>query len=115
MGRYLLRRLLTAIPTLLAISFVVFAILDLAPNDPTGNLLATYRTDAKGMALGESVGPDGQTWWFVLMDVGSKTAGVVGNASPLRLDRASANATRNTKAMTEMKHTLKILQWRRYD
>jgi peptide/nickel transport system permease protein len=41
MGRYMIRRLLTAIPTLLAISFVVFAILDLAPNDPTGNLPMT--------------------------------------------------------------------------
>jgi peptide/nickel transport system permease protein len=37
----MIRRLLTAIPTLLAISFVVFAILDLAPNDPTGNLPMT--------------------------------------------------------------------------
>lgn len=41
MGKYLIRRLLTAIPTLLAISLVVFAILDLAPNDPTGNLPMT--------------------------------------------------------------------------
>ncbi|MGD9148253.1 MAG: ABC transporter permease, partial [Anaerolineae bacterium] len=36
MGRYVIRRLLVAIPTLLVISFVIFAILDLAPNDPTG-------------------------------------------------------------------------------
>lgn len=42
------------------------------PHDPTGNLLATYRRDAKGIALGESVGPDGLTWWFVLMDVSSR-------------------------------------------
>jgi peptide/nickel transport system permease protein len=41
MGRYIVRRLLTTIPTLLVISFVVFAILDLAPNDPTGNLPLT--------------------------------------------------------------------------
>lgn len=34
MGKYLVRRLLIAIPTLLLISFVVFAILALAPNDP---------------------------------------------------------------------------------
>ncbi|GIS90540.1 MAG: hypothetical protein CM1200mP20_05810 [Pseudomonadota bacterium] len=36
--RYIIRRLLIAIPTLLVISFVIFAILDLAPSDPTGNL-----------------------------------------------------------------------------
>ena len=34
MGRYIVRRLLTAIPTLLMISFVLFAILSLAPGDP---------------------------------------------------------------------------------
>jgi peptide/nickel transport system permease protein len=34
MGRYILRRLLIAIPTLLVISFVVFAILAIAPGDP---------------------------------------------------------------------------------
>lgn len=34
MGKYLVRRILIAIPTLLLISFVVFAILALAPNDP---------------------------------------------------------------------------------
>jgi peptide/nickel transport system permease protein len=34
MSRYLLRRLLLAIPTLLLISFVLFAILSLAPGDP---------------------------------------------------------------------------------
>ena len=34
MGRYIIRRLLIAIPTLLVISFVVYAILALAPGDP---------------------------------------------------------------------------------
>jgi peptide/nickel transport system permease protein len=34
MNRYLIRRILTAIPTLLGISFVIFAVLSFAPNDP---------------------------------------------------------------------------------
>lgn len=38
MGRYILRRLLTAIPTLIAISMVIFAILALAPGDPLSDL-----------------------------------------------------------------------------
>lgn len=38
MTRYLSRRLLSAVPTLLVISFVLFALLDLAPSDPTGQL-----------------------------------------------------------------------------
>ncbi len=38
MGSYILRRLLTAIPTILFISFAIFLLLDLAPGDPTANL-----------------------------------------------------------------------------
>ena len=38
MGRYIIRRLLTAIPTLIAISMVIFAILALAPGDPLADL-----------------------------------------------------------------------------
>ena len=58
-------------------------------HDPTGNLLANYRTDAKGIALGETVGPDGEVWWFVLMDVSSRPYGVRGfqgawERSPIR-------------------------------
>ena len=47
MGKYIIRRLATAIPTLLVISFVVFAILDLAPNDPTGNLPMTIPPEVR--------------------------------------------------------------------
>jgi peptide/nickel transport system permease protein len=40
MGRYLIRRLVTAIPTLLLISFVLYAILSLAPGDPLSQFAA---------------------------------------------------------------------------
>jgi peptide/nickel transport system permease protein len=40
MGRYLLRRLITTVPTLLLISFVIFAILALAPGDPLSHFAA---------------------------------------------------------------------------
>ena len=40
MGQYVARRLLIAIPTLLVISFVVYAILALAPGDPLGQFAA---------------------------------------------------------------------------
>ncbi|NEQ84410.1 MAG: ABC transporter permease, partial [Moorea sp. SIO2I5] len=36
MTRYLINRLLVSIPTLIAISIVVFGILALAPGDPMG-------------------------------------------------------------------------------
>ena len=40
MGRYVARRLLIAIPTLLIISFVVYAILAVAPGDPLAQFAA---------------------------------------------------------------------------
>src|SRR5215510_731429 len=39
MGRYLLRRLIIAIPSLIGISIVLFAVLALAPGDPFGDLV----------------------------------------------------------------------------
>jgi peptide/nickel transport system permease protein len=47
MGQYLLRRILIAIPTLLVISFVIFAILDLSPSDPVGNLPLTIPAEVR--------------------------------------------------------------------
>jgi peptide/nickel transport system permease protein len=55
MGKYIIRRLLVAIPTLIVISFVVFAILDLAPNDPTGNLPMTIPPEVR-QKIRESLG-----------------------------------------------------------
>ncbi|MEM9765148.1 MAG: ABC transporter permease [Pseudomonadota bacterium] len=55
---YALRRLLIAIPTLIFISFIIFAILDLAPSDPTASLPLTIPPDVReqirqSLGLGE--------------------------------------------------------------
>ena len=47
MGRYAIRRTLGAIPTLVIISLVIFAILDLAPGDPTAALPLTVPPDVR--------------------------------------------------------------------
>ena len=47
MLNYTLRRLLLAIPTLLFISFVIFAVLDLAPGDPTADLPLTIPPEVR--------------------------------------------------------------------
>ena len=47
MLNYTLRRLMFAVPTLLVISFIIFALLDLAPNDPTGNLPLTIPPEVR--------------------------------------------------------------------
>ena len=58
MLRYTIRRLLFAIPTLLIISFLIFALLDLAPGDPTSQLPITIPAEVRekirqALGLGE--------------------------------------------------------------
>lgn len=55
MGQYLIRRLLTAIPTIIIISFIIFLILDLAPGDPTASLPMTIPQDVREQ-IRESLG-----------------------------------------------------------
>ena len=57
MGRYIIRRTLIAIPTLVIISFVIFAILDLAPGDPTASLPLTVPGDVR-QRIRETLGLD---------------------------------------------------------
>ncbi len=57
MLKYLSRRLLFAIPTLIAISFVLFALLDLAPSDPTGSLPITIPPEVR-QEIRDSLGLD---------------------------------------------------------
>jgi len=45
--KFIIRRLLTAIPTILVISFVVFAVLELSPADPVGNLPLTIPPEVR--------------------------------------------------------------------
>ena len=55
MLHYTTRRLLTAIPTLLFMSFVIFAVLDLAPGDPTAELPLTIPPEVR-QQIRESLG-----------------------------------------------------------
>ncbi len=57
MSNYLIRRTLTAIITLFAISFVVFGVLELAPGDPTSALPETIRPEIRQM-IREAMGLD---------------------------------------------------------
>jgi peptide/nickel transport system permease protein len=62
-GRYIIRRLLIAIPTLLAISFVVYVILALAPLDPLSQFGADPRVPPEAReAIRHSLGLD-QPWY----------------------------------------------------
>ncbi|MEX3008034.1 ABC transporter permease [Hoeflea sp. TYP-13] len=57
---YTVRRLLLAIPTLIAISLIIFLLLDLAPSDPTANLPLTIPPEVRekirqSLGLGEPI------------------------------------------------------------
>lgn len=56
-SNYLIRRTITAFVTLLAISFVVFGVLELAPGDPTSALPETIRPEIRQM-IREAMGLD---------------------------------------------------------
>src|SRR5213079_1257922 len=73
MGRYLLRRLLILVPSLLGISIILFTALALAPGDPFGELATNPNVPPEvGAALRAKFGIDDPVWlhylhWLVAM------------------------------------------------
>ncbi len=73
MGRYLLRRLLIAVPSLLGISLVLYTVLALAPGDPFGELASNPNVPPEVAAgLRAKFGLDDPVWlrylrWLVAM------------------------------------------------
>ena len=73
MSRYLLRRLLIALPSLLGISLVLFMVLALAPGDPFGDLASNPNVPPEvAAALRAKFGLDDPVWsrylhWLVAM------------------------------------------------
>jgi peptide/nickel transport system permease protein len=57
MGQYIIRRILTAIPTLLLISLIIFLLLDMAPGDPSSNLPLSIPQEVR-VRIRESLGLD---------------------------------------------------------
>src|ERR1700676_4472869 len=73
MSRYLLRRLLIAVPSLIGISIVLFTVLALAPGDPFGELATNPNVPPEvAAALRAKFGLDDPVWlryvhWLVAM------------------------------------------------
>src|SRR3981081_1090518 len=73
MTRYLLRRLLIAVPSLLGISLVLYTVLALAPGDPSAELASTPNVPPEVAAgLRAKFGLDDPVWlrylhWLVAM------------------------------------------------
>ena len=58
MGRYILKRLLTLIPLIMGITFIVYGLMSLAPGDPGTAMLGSTATDAQIAAYNHAVGFD---------------------------------------------------------
>ena len=91
MGRYVIRRLLIAIPTLIVISFVIYAILALAPIDPLSAFGADPRVPAEVRErIRESMGLN-QPWpiryvkWMTAMFRGDFGVSFLSHADVLEL------------------------------
>lgn len=66
MFTYTLRRLLTAIPTVLVISLVIFMLLELAPGDPMADVPLTVPPEVKAK-MREALGLDQPSWFRYLL------------------------------------------------
>src|SRR3982074_310956 len=98
MSRYLVRRVLLAIPTLLVISFVLFAILSLAPGDPLAQFAANPAVPPEVRDnIRRSLGLD-DPWpiryvkWLVALAHGSATETRKLNATKWDLLKATINS-----------------------
>ncbi|ALG89433.1 MULTISPECIES: ABC transporter permease [Actibacterium] len=58
MGAYILRRLISAIPVLLGITVIVFAIMEMIPGDPATAILGSYATPENVEKLNRELGLD---------------------------------------------------------
>jgi peptide/nickel transport system permease protein len=97
MGLYILKRLLAAIPVLLGISVIVFAIMALIPGDPALAILGAYATPENVAALNRQLGLDRPLPEQYLVWLGNILQGDLGRSFSLNrpvldevLDRFSA-------------------------
>ncbi len=56
MGKYVVQRIVSLIPMLLVITFIVFGIMDLTPSDPASLILGSKATEEQKEALNEKLG-----------------------------------------------------------
>ena len=80
MGKYIIRRLLGAIPVLIGLSIVLFAFVHLLPGDPTRAILGQHATPARVAALRENLGLDKPLWEQYLLYMGQLARGDLGHS-----------------------------------
>jgi ABC-type dipeptide/oligopeptide/nickel transport system permease component len=102
MQRYLVRRLLQMLPTLLLASMVVFMIINLAPGDPAAMMLGTEATDEELALERARLGLDRPLPVRYVIWLSDVVRGRLGSSMTLRLPVTTliANALPNTLRLT---------------
>jgi peptide/nickel transport system permease protein len=79
-GKYILRRLLAAIPVLFGLSIVLFAFIHLLPGDPAAALLGQHATPELTAKIREQLGLDQPLWQQYLQYLGQLLHGDLGKS-----------------------------------
>jgi peptide/nickel transport system permease protein len=97
MGRYILSRLVSAIPVLFGITVIVFLIMAMIPGDPATAILGSYATPENVERLNRHLGLDRPLWQQYFVWIGNLLQGDLGRSFALNrpvldeiLDRFSA-------------------------
>lgn len=80
MFRFVLKRLLLAIPTLFAVLTIIFLLMRVAPGDPAYAVLGDYATEDAVTALREQMGLNKPIWEQYLSYMGDVLRGDLGNS-----------------------------------
>lgn len=83
MGRYILRRLVSAVPVLLGITVIVFAIMAMIPGDPATAILGAYATPENVERLNRDLGLDAPAIQRYFIWLGNLLAGDFGRSYSL--------------------------------
>lgn len=83
MGRYILRRLISAIPVLLGITVIVFAIMAMIPGDPATAILGAYATPENVERLNRDLGLDAPAFQRYFIWLGNLLSGDFGRSYSL--------------------------------
>ncbi|MGR3442071.1 ABC transporter permease [Thalassococcus profundi] len=83
MGRYIVKRLISAIPVLFGITLIVFLIMAMIPGDPATAILGSYATPENVAKLNRDLGLDAPLWQRYFIWLGNMLTGDFGQSFAL--------------------------------
>jgi len=83
LGRYIVKRLISAIPVLFGITLIVFLIMAMIPGDPATAILGSYATPENVAKLNRDLGLDAPLWQRYFIWLGNMLTGDFGQSFAL--------------------------------